>query len=203
MQDITLGLDGLRLSALTKASVVSRLVTDVTLGPSSKCADYDLASNRSEGICELDERNHLSLSPKNQFSIKTYASSAARNSNMNSSGDNVVSIESVDHSSLSTMKLLHDLNQQRQRRVKDLIKERFWNMEEDSQIRLLELYSKHQYLQREIQAKALQDEQLILHQLQEDEMLANQRQQQLAQEHKQHAQVRQKLCTRLKHKKTF
>jgi hypothetical protein len=170
-------------------------VTDVTLGPNSGCADCNLNNNRNEGICELGAKNRLSPSVTNQFSVKRYTSNVAKNINMNSSGGNIESVESIDRSSLPIMKQLFDLNHQRQKRVKDIIKERFWNMEEDSQIRLLELYSKHQYLQHEIQAKTLQDEQLIVHQLQEDEIRSNQRQQQLAQEHKQHAQVRQKLYT--------
>jgi hypothetical protein len=35
-EDNKMGLDGIRLSALTKASVVGRFITEVTLGPNSK-----------------------------------------------------------------------------------------------------------------------------------------------------------------------
>ncbi|XP_021934847.1 putative cyclin-dependent serine/threonine-protein kinase DDB_G0272797/DDB_G0274007, partial [Zootermopsis nevadensis] len=192
MANNALGLDGIRLSALTKASVVGKFVRDVTLGPNSKCADYDLLKNRSEVKCELGE-NFPPLSTKN-----SHASGDARNCNMNSCIDNVECAGGEDYSSLSTMKLLYDLDQQRQRKVKDLINERFRNMMKDSQIRQLEFDSKHQYLQHEIQAKVLQDEQLILRQLQEDEILADQRQQQLAQQHKKHTQRINELNEKIK-----
>ncbi|XP_021932276.1 uncharacterized protein LOC110835887 [Zootermopsis nevadensis] len=117
---------------------------------------------------------------------------------MNSCIDNVECAGGADYSSLSTMKQLYDLDQQRRRRVKDSINEHFWNMVKDSQIRLMELHSKHQYLQHEIQAKVLRDEQLILCQLQEDKILANERQQQLAQQHKKHTQRINELNEKIK-----
>lgn len=181
-----MGLDGLQLSAVTKASVISKDVTEVTLGPNSKRANCRDVNNRSEGIYELDERNYVPV--EDEFSIKGHAS------NMNSGSDNLKSIEREDKSSRCLMKLMYEFNRQRQMGVKDLMNRRFLEMEKDSQIRQLEVQRKYQYLTYEIRAKVHHEEQLVLRQLQEDEILASQRQQQLAQEHRQHAQVLQKFC---------
>jgi hypothetical protein len=174
MQNIAMGLDAIELSAITKASVVSKVVKDVTLGPNSRGVICDDASYKSEGVYEVGEGNCLSRC-------------VVRSSNMTSSS--VRSTETEDHSSRSIMKLMYELDQQRQMRVKDLIQTRFLKMEKDFQICQSELNIKYDYIQCEIEAKMLHEEQQILHQLQEDEILASQRQQQLAQEHRQHAQV--------------
>lgn len=187
MQDSALGLDGLQLSAITKASVISKDVTEVTLGPNSKRANCSDVNNRSERIYELDERNYEPV--EDEFSIKSHARNMTASSNVNSGSDNVKSIEREDKSSQCLMKLMYELNRQRQMGVKDLMNRRFLEMEKDSQIRQLEVQRKYQYLTYEIKAKVDHEEQLVLRQLQEDEILASQRQQQLAQEHRQHAQV--------------
>jgi len=173
------GLDAIELSAIAKASVVSKSVKYVTLGPNSKDVICDDASYKSDGVYEVGKRNCLSLSP-----------SVMRHSNMISSS--IRSIEREDHSSRSTTKLIYELDQQRQMKVKDSIQARFLQMEKDSLICQSELNIKYDYIQCENKAKMFHEEQQILHQLQEDEILASQRQQQLAQEHRQHAQVRQK-----------
>ncbi|XP_021936108.1 uncharacterized protein LOC110837846, partial [Zootermopsis nevadensis] len=173
MANIALGLDAIRLSALRKASVVF---------PNSKCAVYDLLKNRSEEMCELSE-NFPSLSTK-----ESYGSDVAINCNMNSCIDNVEFAGGEDYSSLSTLKQLYDMDQLRQRRVKDFINERIRNMVKVSQIRQMEFHSKYQCVQHEIQAKVLRYEQQILRQMQEDEILANERLQQLAQQYKKHTQ---------------
>lgn len=188
MQNIAVGLDAIELSAIAKASVVSKVVKDVTLGPNSKGVICDDANYKSDGVYEVGKRKCLSLSP-----------SVMRRSNMISSS--ISSIEREDHSSRSIMKLMYELDQQRQMKVKDLIQARFLQMEKDSHIRQSELNIKYDYIQCKIEAKMFHEEQQILHQLQEDEILASQRQQQLAQEHRQHAQVRQKFYKGLKCKK--
>ena len=188
MQNIAVGLDAIELSAIAKASVVSKVIKDVTLGPNSKGAICDDASYKNDDVYVIGKRNCLSLSP-----------CVMRRSNMISSS--VTSIEREDHSSRSIMKLMYELDQQRQMKVKDLIQARFLKMEKDSQICQSELNIKYDYIQCEIEAKMLHEEQQILHQLQEDEILASQRQQQLAQEHRQHAQVRQKFYICFKCKK--
>lgn len=184
MQNIAVGLDAIELSAIAKASVVSKVVKDVTLGPNSKCVVCDEASYKSDGVYEVGERNCLSFSPR---------------SNMISSS--IRSIEREGHLSRSVMKLIYELDQQRQMKVKDLIQSRFLRMEKDSHICQSELNIKYDYIQCKIEAKMFHEEQQILHQLQEEEILASHRQQQLAQEHRQHAQVRQKFCISLKCKK--
>jgi hypothetical protein len=178
MQNIVVGLDAIELSAITKASALSRVVKDVTLGPNSKCVTYDDASYKAEGAYEMGERNCVYLSP-----------CVMRSNKMTSSSDSLRSTEREDQSSRSVMKLVYELDQQRQLRVKDLIQARFLKMEKDSRICQSELNIKYDYIQCEIETKMLHEEQQILHQLQEDEILASQRQQQLAQEHRQHAQV--------------
>ena len=186
--NIAVGLDAIELSAIAKASVVSKVVKDVTLGPNSKDVICDNASYRSDGVIEVGKIDCLSLSQ-----------SVMRHSNMISSS--IRSIEREDHSSRSIMKLMYELDQQRQMKLKDLIQARFLQMEKDSLICQSELNIKYYYIQCEIEAKMFKEEQQILHQLQEDEILAIQRQQQLAQEHRQHAQVRQKFYISLKCKK--
>ena len=188
MQNIAVGLDAIELSAIAKASVVSKVVKDVTLGPNSKGVICDDARYKSDGVYEVGERNCLSLSPR-----------VMRRSNMISS--NIRSIEGEDHSSRSAMKLMYEMDQQRQMKVKDLIQSRFLQIVKESHICQSELSIKYDYIQCEIEAKMFHEEQQILHQLQEDEILASQRQQQLAQEHRQHAQVRQKFYISLKCKK--
>jgi hypothetical protein len=68
-------------------------------------------------------------------------------------------------------------------RVKDFMTKRFSEMLKDSRFHRLEVERKCEDLKREIKAKVRYEEQL-----QEDETLASQRQQQLAQEHRQHVQ---------------
>lgn len=177
MQNIAVGLDAIELSAIAKASVVGKVVKDVTLGPNSKGVISDDASYKSDGVNEVGKRNCLSLS-------------VMRHSNMISSS--IRSIGREDYSSRSVRKLMYELDQQRQIKVKDSIEARFLQMEKDSRICQSELNIKYDYIECEIEAKMFHKEQQILHQLQEDEILASQRQQQLAQEHRQHAQVRQK-----------
>jgi hypothetical protein len=184
MEDIAVGLDRIRLSALTKAALISKDVTEVTLGPNSKHADCNDVNSRSKGMYELDERNYVPV--KDEFSNKSHAPNIA-SSNMKSSSDSI--IEGECKSSRCLMKLTYELNRQRQMGVQDLMNRRFLEMEKDYQIRQLEVQRKYQYLMYEIKAKVHHQEQLILRQLQEDEILASQRQQQLAQEHRQHAQV--------------
>jgi len=188
MENIAVGLDAIELSAIAKASVVSKVVKDVTLGPNSKGVICDDASYKSDGVYEVDKENCLSLSP-----------SGMKHSNMTSSSNR--SIEREDHSSRSIMKLMHEQDQQRQMKVKELIQARFLQMQKDSLTRQSELNIKYDYIQCEIQAKKFREEQHILHQLQEDEILASQRQKQLAQEHRQRAQVRQTFYISLKCKK--
>lgn len=190
MQNTALGLDAIELSAIAKASGVSRVVKDVTLGPNSKGVIYDDVGYKSDGVYEVGKRNCLSLSP-----------CVMKSGNMITSS--VGSIDREDHSSRSIMKLMIELDQQRQMKVKDLIRARFLKMDKDSRICQSELNIKYDYIQCEIEAKMLHEEQQILHQLQEDEILASQRQQQLAQEHRQHAQVRQKFCIYLKCMKVY
>jgi hypothetical protein len=191
MENITKGLDEIRLSALIKASAISRDVTEVTLGPNSKCVNNSYANNRSEGIYKLDERNRLPAEDK--FSVKNYARNVTR-SNMNVGIYNIRSIEREDKYSRYIMKLMYEIRHQQEMGVKDLMNKRFLEMEEDCQIHRLEVERKCQDLRCEIKGKVLYEEQLVLRQLQEDETLASQRQQQLAQEHRQHAQVCQKFC---------
>lgn len=186
MQDSAVGLDGLQLSAITKASVISRDVTEVTLGPNSKHANCSDVNSKSEGIYELDERNYVPV--EDEFFIKSHAPNITASSSMNSGSDSLKSIEREDKSSRCLMKLMYEFNLRRQMGVKDLMNRRFLEMEKDSQIRQLEVQRKYQYLTYEIKAKAHHEEQLVVRQLQEDEILASQRQQQLAQEHRQHAQ---------------
>lgn len=190
MQDTAVGLDAIELSAIAKASGVSRFVKDVTLGPNSKGVIYDDAGYKSDGVYEVGKRSCLSLSSYVMKSGNIITSS-------------VRSIDREDHSSRSVMKLMKELDQQRQMEVKDVIRARFLKMDKDSRIYQSELKIKYDYIQCEIEAKMLHEEQQILHQLQEDEILASQRQQQLAQEHRQHAQVRQKFCINLKCKKVY
>jgi hypothetical protein len=145
----------------------------------------------------MSENNPPCNSAENN-SIRNCASDVAKNC-MNSIDNDVGSTEIAYNSS---RKLLRLLNEQRQMRVKDSIKEGFSKLEEDIRISNLELYSKHQDQQREIEeARARKYEELILRLLQEDESLANQRQQRLAQEREQHAEVCQKFFTSLKHKR--
>jgi hypothetical protein len=188
MQNIAVGLDAIELSAITKVSVISKVVKDVTLGPHSKGVVCDDASYKSGRVYEVGKRNCLSLSP-----------CVVRSRNMTSGS--VRSIEREDHSSRSVMKLMYELDQQRQMKVKDSIQARFLKMEEDSRICQSLLNIKYDYIRCEIEAKVLHVEQQILHQLQEDEMLASQRQQELAQEHRERAQVRQKFYISPKCKK--
>jgi len=188
MQNIAVRLDAIELSAIAKASVVSKVVKDVTLGPNSKGVLCDDASCKSSGVFEVGKRNCLSLSPSVMRRSNTFSSS-------------IRSIEREGHSSRSIMKLIYELDQQRQMKVKDLIQAHFLQMEKDSLICQSELNIKYDYIQCQIEAKMFREEQQILHQLQEDEILASQRQQQLAQEHRQRAQVRQIFYISLKCKK--
>ena len=188
MQDEAVGLDAIKLSAIAKVSELSKAIKDVTLGPNSKGVLCDDASYKISGGYEVGKRNCLSLSP-----------SVMRRSNTMSSVIRI--IEREDPSSRSVMKSMYELQQQRQMEVKDLIQARFLQMEKNSRICQSELNKKYGYIQCEIQAKMFREEQRILHQMQEDEILASQRQQQLAQEHRQHAQVRQKFYISLKCKK--
>lgn len=182
-----MGLDGLRQSVIIKASIISKDVTEVTLGPNSKHGNCSDVSQKSEGIYELDERNYVPV--EDEFSIKSHAPNITASSDMNSGSNNQKTMEREDESSRCLMKLMYEVNRQRQMGVKVLMNRRFLEMEKDSQIRQLEVQRKYQYLENEIKAKVQHEEQLVLRQLQEDGILASQRQQQLAQEHRQHAQV--------------
>jgi hypothetical protein len=164
--------------------VVSRYVTDITLGAHGKCPGYDGTNNRTEGTCELSEGNLQYVSSKTQLPAERHHSNVTRGTDMKSC------IENVDNSSRSTVKLLHDLDEQRRVEVKDAIKRRLLKLEEDSLIHELDFNSKLQHFERETEAKALHEQKLILHRLQEEEIRARERQQQLAQELKQHAKVR-------------
>jgi hypothetical protein len=188
MQNIAVGMDLIEQSAIAKAAVVSKFVKDVTIGPNSKGVICDDASYKSDGVYEVGERNCLSLSPR-----------VMRRSNMISSS--IRSIEREDNSSRSIMKLMYELDQQRQMKVRDSIQSRFLQMEKHSRICQSDLNIKYDYIQCEIEAKMFHEEQQILYQLQVDEILANQKQQQLAQEHRRHAQVRQKFYISLNCKK--
>jgi hypothetical protein len=182
MENSEMGLDGIRLSAITKASVISSDVTEVTLGPNSECASSSY---------EVDERTRLPV--EGELSVERHARSGT-SSNINVGIDNIRSTEREDKYSRCVMKLMCEFRRQQQMGVNDLMNKRFLEMEKDSQIHRLEVERKCQDLKCEIEAKVLYNEQLVLRQLQEDETLASQRQQQLAQEHRQHAQVCQKFC---------
>jgi hypothetical protein len=180
-------LDGLRLSVLAKAALIGKDVTEVTLGPDSKGANCSDVNNKSEGVYELGDRNDLPV--EDECSTKSHAPIVATSSNVNSGIHSLISVEREDESSRCLMKLMYELDRQRQMGVQAEINKRFLEMEKDYQIRQLEVQRKYQYRKRDIEAKACYEEQLILRQLQEDEIRASQRQQQLAQEHRQHAQV--------------
>jgi len=182
------GLDAIQISAIAKASAVKKAVKDVTLGPNSKGVICDEASYKSDGVCEMGKSNCLSLSP-----------SVMRHSNTTPSS--IRSVETEDHSSRVIKKLMYDLHQQQQMKVKDVIQARYLQMKKYSLNCQSELNIKYDYIQCENEAKRFREEQQIFHQLQEEEILASQRQQQLAQEHRQRAQVRQKFCVSLKCKK--
>jgi septum formation inhibitor-activating ATPase MinD len=179
MENSAMGLDGIRLSAITKASVVSSDVTEVTLGPNRKCASSSY---------EVDERNCLPV--EDEFSVESHARNITC-SNINLGIDNIGSTEMEDKYSRCIMKLMSEIRSQQQMGVKELMNKRFLEMEKDSRIHRLdrlEVERKCQDLKCEIEATVLYEEQLVLRKLQEDETLASQRQQQLAQEHRQHAQ---------------
>lgn len=181
-----MGLDGIRLSAITKAAAISRDVTEVTLGPYSKRANFSYGNNKNEGIYDLDERSFVPV--EDEFSIRSKAHNVTSN-NMNLGIYKQRSIGREDEYSRCTKKLLHEMRQQQERGVKYLVMKRFLKMENESQIRRLEMEKECQVLRREMEAKVLNEERLIVHQLQEDATRASQRQHQLAQEHRQHAQV--------------
>jgi hypothetical protein len=182
MENSAMGLDGIRLSAISKASVVSSDVTEVTLGPNSKCASSSY---------EVDERN---CSPvEDEFSVESHAQNVT-SSNINLGIDNMGGTEREDKCSLCIMKLMCLIRHQQQMVVNDLMNKRLLKMEKNSQINRLEMERKCEDHKCELEAKVLYEEQLVLRKLQEEETLASQRQQQLAQEHRQHAQVCQKFC---------
>jgi hypothetical protein len=186
MEDCAVGLDGIQLSAITKAAAISRDVTEVTLGPYSKRANFSYVNNNKEGIYGLDERSFVPV--EDEFSIRGKAHNVTSN-NINFGIYNQKSFDREDEYSRCIKKLLCEMSQQQQMAAKYLMMKRFLKMEKESQIRRLEMEKEYQVLRRQIEAKILNEEHLIERQLQEDAALASQRQQQLAEEHRQHAQV--------------
>jgi hypothetical protein len=124
--EITSTLDQFQLSVAFKASAVSKYVTEVTLGPNSKPASYADTNNRTEDTHKLSKEIRLAPSVKNHSPLERYLSNVKRGNNKNSN------IETVDYTSRANMKLMYELEKQRQMKVRNAIRKRWLGMQEDS-----------------------------------------------------------------------
>nr|CAD7396158.1 unnamed protein product [Timema poppensis] len=173
-------MDKFELSVISKAAAISAIVTDVTLGPNSPEFDMNESGVVKSGMLLLN--NSI---PDNSPTSKWNSLDISHTSlGSNSSGE-----FDSQFSNMCLSKLFCEIQEIRQQRVKEAVKERVKKIlrEEQSQREILDY--KQELLRRQFEAKKTQDEKLFLQQIEEDAMRAKESQARLEQHHKQLAQV--------------
>nr|CAD7405341.1 unnamed protein product [Timema cristinae] len=175
-------MDTFELSVISKAAAISAIVTDVTLGPNSPEFDMNESGVVKSGMLLLNN-SIMDNSPTSKWNSLDVSHTSLGS---NSSGE-----FDSQFSNMYLSKLFCEIQEIRQQRVKEAVKERVKKIlrEEQSQREILDY--KQELLRRQFEAKKTQDEKLFLQQIQEDAMRAKESQARLEQHHKQLAQVKE------------